>query len=339
MYATTRPSTASTFPPERSSPPPPQSRKDSAKQFLYWFMTQKALMPELRPVSLLNMAVTGVIAYAYRQGVFVEGLDINPHTLLSGALGFFLTFRAQEGFKRVEEARKVWDGVLDTSRDMARCVVGAEFLLGRDKFNSRRLLDLICSYGLLLEEFACRKPRGLELESLLEERDFEVLARAHSNKPLALIEIMAEEVIHLAKTDPDFQESPYFPRMLDYMDELSHHITKVQRLTKPPVPPVFYSHSLRFLTLYVFTLPFALVDKIPGPALVPTMGLVTWALYGLREIGIKTVYPFSAGLVDLKTLWKEVIYDARVCVANVHQEEKVLLASKGGSSDDATKDD
>eukprot|EP00624_Nannochloropsis_granulata_P002844 evm.model.NODE_24621_length_25093_cov_31.727453.5 len=288
-------------------------------------------MTEILPVVFLNMVCAALIAVAYKHGM-AGAVDIHPHLLLAGPLGFFLTFRAEKGFDRCEEARKVWDGVLDTSRDMARCAIGAESLLGGSgpPFPARRLMDLTCAYGILLEEFVTRKQRQLELEALLEKRDLEILRLGAANRPLALTELISEEVVRVAKTDAVFRDSPYFGRLLEHIDHLGHHVTQVQRLTKPPVPSFFYTHALRFLTLYVFTLPFALVDKLPGRALVPAVGIMTWALFGLRELGVKAQYPFSSGVVNLRTLWKEIIYDARVCLEETHRKaEKERAVGEG----------
>lgn len=314
-------SSLSAIPAPDHPPPPPPKRKESAVHFAHWLTTQAFLMTEIRPVLFLNMVFTALVAHAYKRGM-TGAVDIHPHSLLAGPLGFFLTFRAEKGFDRCEDARKIWDGVLDTSRDMARCAIGAESLLGSSgpPFPARRLMDLTCAYGILLEEFVTRKQRQLELEALLEKRDLEILRLGAANRPLAMTELISEEVVDEAKTSAVFRNSPYFGRLLEHIDQLSHHVTQVQRLMKPSVPPFFYTHALRFLTLYVFTLPFALVDKLPGHALVPAVGILTWALFGLRELGIKAQYPFSSGVVNLKTLWKEVIYDARVCLEETHQK-------------------
>lgn len=145
LYAS--PSATATAAPEPALPQPPK-RKESGEHFFYWFTTQAFLMPEIRPVTMLNMAVTAVVALAFKHSVF-RPLDIIPHSLLAGPLGFFLTFRAQEGFDRCREARKTWDGVLDTSRDMSRCIIGAEILLTSEEcpFPAQRLMDLTCAYG------------------------------------------------------------------------------------------------------------------------------------------------------------------------------------------------
>ena len=110
-----------------------------------------------------------------------------------------------------------------------------------------------------------------------------------------------------------------------------HHITRCQRLSKPHVPPVFYRHALRFLTLWTFTLPFALLDKFPSAkTLVAAMGLCTWALFGLRELGVKAQFPFSWGFVDLKRLWREVMKDARLVLEGGEQAAKAAVEAMDG---------
>ena len=151
---------------------------------------------------------------------------------------------------------------------------------------------------------------------MLSPSDFEALSRT-TIKPLVLVELIAEEIILAGKSD-DFGSSVHYSRLFSFVDDLSHHITSCQRLMKPNIPKMFYSHALRFLTLWSFTLPFALLDKLPQTALVPGMGLITWALFGLRELGVKAQYPFSAGYVNLRSLWKEITYDTRSCVEGAY---------------------
>ncbi|EWM22501.1 bestrophin-like protein [Nannochloropsis gaditana] len=308
---------------EEAPLPAPPKRKESAEHFAYWFTTYAFLMPEIRPVTFLSMVFSAVVALAYKHGV-IGALDLQPHSLLAGPLGFLLTFRAQQGFDRCQGARRTWDTVLDTSRDMARCVGGADILLSDDKYSfpAGRLIALIQAYGILLEEFVTRIPREDELKELLSEQDLLVLEARRTHRPVALIEIMAQEVARIARAQTTFRESPYFSRLLNCIDQLGHHTTLIHSLTKTPVPPIFYTHALRFLTLYVFTLPLALVDKIPGGALVPVIGLMTWILFGLRELGIKAQYPFSTGLVNVKTVWEEVVFNTPDLLKDAVQKVK-----------------
>lgn len=43
-----------------------------------------------------------------------------PHTLLGSALGLLLVFRTNAAYQRFQEGRKLWEEVLNVSRDIAR---------------------------------------------------------------------------------------------------------------------------------------------------------------------------------------------------------------------------
>lgn len=179
-------------------------------------------------------------------------------------------------------------------------------------------------------------------------------APSGSNRPLVMTELLAEEVVRTAGARPAFESSPHFPRILGFIDNLGrcraavdmaadshkprntnltsratgHHITRCQCLSKPHVPPVFDKHALRFLTLWTFTLPFTLLDKFPSAkTLVVAMGLCTWALFGLRELGVRAHFPFSWGFVDLKRLWREVMWDARLILEGGEQAAKAAVTA------------
>lgn len=43
-----------------------------------------------------------------------------PHTLLGSALGLLLVFRTNAAYQRFQEGRKLWEELLNVSRDIAR---------------------------------------------------------------------------------------------------------------------------------------------------------------------------------------------------------------------------
>ncbi len=45
---------------------------------------------------------------------------VQPHTLLGSALGLLLVFRTNAAYQRFQEGRKLWEQVLNVSRDIAR---------------------------------------------------------------------------------------------------------------------------------------------------------------------------------------------------------------------------
>lgn len=172
---------------------------------------------------------------------------------------------------------------MNSSRDLVRSAIAVEGLVGRRV--TQRLIDLTCAFGISLEEFVCDRSRSRELQALLLLTDTDLAALdAAANPPLAVVELLALELSLAAQESKAFADTVHFPRMLAFADDLGHHVTSCQRLLKPPVPPVYYGHALRFLTLWTFSLPFALLKNISGPMLVPAVGFVTWALFGLREL-------------------------------------------------------
>jgi predicted membrane chloride channel (bestrophin family) len=72
------------------------------------------------------------------------------------------------------------------------------------------------------------------------------------------------------------------------VDQLSHSVTQCQRLTKPAVAPVMSAHTLRLLTVWIFTLPLTLFEKLPPEAIPAFMAIIAWALLGLHELGVGT---------------------------------------------------
>ena len=62
-----------------------------------------------------------------------------------------------------------------------------------------------------------------------------------------------------------------------------------------PVPLHYARHTSRLATVFVSSLPLVLAREL-GLALVPTMGFISWALFGIQEIGLLIEDPFRTVL-------------------------------------------
>ena len=61
--------------------------------------------------------------------------------------------------------------------------------------------------------------------------------------------------------------------------------------------PLHYArHTSRFLSVWCFTLPLCLAPMVPAYVAPPVVGVVSWALLGLREIGLLIENPFRRSL-------------------------------------------
>jgi putative membrane protein len=290
-------------------------------------------------------------------------LPTAPHSLMVSALSLLLVFKTNSAYQRFAEGRKIWEGIINTSRDLYRMVNLYEDEIGRSK--RRRLQRLLAAFPYLLrhrirphkvmyrlddaenirdpensillyqdrvnndldpeaaavatieenEGKSRRKTRPLYWVDkrtlpwrLLPPNALESCARAQ-NRPLWVCDRMAIEL----KNVPDGFNFSARERLalISKVDKLSGCIGSCERIHQTAVPLNYARHSLRALTLWLFTLPFALVGSLElctGPVLF----LVSWLLFGVYEIGYSIEDPFQGTLrlsVLCDTIRRDVLAD------------------------------
>lgn len=71
-----------------------------------------------------------------------------PHSLMMSSLGLLLVFRTNSAYQRFAEGRKIWETIVNVSRDFYRMIVLYENEIGPDK--RRRLQRLLAAFPYLL---------------------------------------------------------------------------------------------------------------------------------------------------------------------------------------------
>ena len=79
------------------------------------------------------------------------------------------------------------------------------------------------------------------------------------------------------------------------INELRQCVGASERIAQTPVPLHYARHASRFLSLWCFLLPLALVDQL-GLFTAPATAFIVWGLFGLREIGTLIENPFTRSL-------------------------------------------
>ena len=74
---------------------------------------------------------------------------------------------------------------------------------------------------------------------------------------------------------------------------LGECISTCERIYNTPIPLAYSRHTSRFLVLYVSTLPLVLVGSM-GWMTLPVMATISWALFGILEIGNLVEEPFRS---------------------------------------------
>lgn len=326
-------------------------------------------------------------------------LPQSPHSLMVSALSLLLVFKTNSAYQRFAEGRKIWESIINHSRDLYRMLNLYENEMGRSK--RRRLQRLLAAFPYLLrhrirpnlvmyrlddvdnvrdpdnsiilyqdkaaddldpeaaavatqeenEGNSRRKTRPLFWVDkrtlpwrLLPPNALEPCARAQ-NRPLWVCDRMSQELRNI----PD---GPYFTArerlaLISKVEKLSGCIGACERIHQTAVPLNYARHSLRALTLWLFTLPFALVGSlkyVTGPVLF----LVSWLLFGVYEIGYSIEDPFQGTLrlsVLCDTIRRDVLADevirstAFVTGEGVDENSSSAVAKASPSSSSSDEED
>lgn len=117
-----------------------------------------------------------------------------------------------------------------------------------------------------------------------------------------------------------------------------------ERIHQTAVPLNYARHSLRSLTLWLFTLPFAVVEDF-GLLTGPVMALAAWLLYGIYQIGYQIEDPFQGTLrlsILCDAIYRDVMYGTgymkrRISAFSETKEERDAWSALDFKSSD-TKD-
>lgn len=83
--------------------------------------------------------------------------------------------------------------------------------------------------------------------------------------------------------------------LLGMVDKLTNAVGECERIHQTAVPLNYARHSLRSLTVWLFSLPFALVKDL-GLFTAPTVAIVAWLFFGVYQIGYSIEDPFQGSL-------------------------------------------
>lgn len=128
--------------------------------------------------------------------------------------------------------------------------------------------------------------------SLFLPQSLPAIARAE-NRPLWVCDRMAALIAKIPY-GPNFTSRERLT-LLGMVDKLTNAVGQCERIHQTAVPLNYARHSLRSLTLWLFTLPFALVQDL-GLFAAPANAMIAWLLYGIYQIGYSIEDPFQGSL-------------------------------------------
>jgi putative membrane protein len=214
------------------------------------------------------------------------------HTLVGVALGLLLVFRTNASYERFWEGRKMWGGIVNESRNLAR--MATAFL--RDH---PAALDPVILWTAAFPYASMHSLRGAASLGALEAR----LPKAEVAETLAMPHVPSAVALRVSARLVEAREAGH---LTDYVmvaidgnvQQLVDYIGACERIMKTPLPFAYVVQLRRALVLYCLTLPFVLVGTFGWSAVVYTL-MITYILLGIEEIGVEIENPFGSDYNDL----------------------------------------
>jgi len=128
--------------------------------------------------------------------------------------------------------------------------------------------------------------------SLLPNAILEHVAVA-DNRPLWVCDHISKELVSVPYGD-NFTSRERLT-LVTQVEKLTNSIGACERIHQTTVPLNYARHSLRSLTLWLVTLPFAIVKDL-GLLTAPVMGVTAWLMFGVYQIGYSIEDPFQGSL-------------------------------------------
>jgi ion channel-forming bestrophin family protein len=214
------------------------------------------------------------------------------HSLVGGALALLLVFRTNASYDRFWEGRKLWGGIVNETRNLARQIL--VFFDGHPyQRRSFILWTIAFPYAAMhrLRGIASLGPIAPELPPSEVEH-----AIQSGHAPLAVTTKLATL---LREAQQQGQLSDIQQMQIDQnLQQLVGYIGACERIHSTPLPYAYAVHLRRALILYCFTLPFALVARFGWDAVLATF-LIAFILFGIEEIGVEIEDPFGTDENDL----------------------------------------
>lgn len=257
------------------------------------FVWRGSVIPHILPQLALIAAVAAAVTVA-GGAVFGHKLELTavPFTLLGITLAIFLGFRNTVSYERYWEARKLWGGLLNDSRSLAR-----QALTVADAAPERQreiVYTLIAFVHALRHQLRGSRPDA-DLARLLPADAAAALAGARFVPALLLLRLGAS--LRTLRREGAL-EPVLLPALEQTLSRLSDVLGGCERIAGTPIPFAYSLLLHRTIYLYSFLLPFALVDAI-GPMTTPVVVFIAYTFFGLEALAEEIQDPFGLEQNDL----------------------------------------
>ncbi|KAG2451683.1 hypothetical protein HYH02_003463 [Chlamydomonas schloesseri] len=294
---------------------------------LFQLSQSHILQNALPAISWVTLVATLVASYGYSydQHLLPDGLpSISPNASCSAfisntsvALSLLLVFRTNSSYGRWDEARKMWGGLLNRSRDIMR--QGATCFPDDQVEAKKALARWVVAFSRALRiHFQPEVTIESELQNILTPAELQMLAKSQ-HRPVRAIHAISQIIQSVPMS------SIHQMQMSNNLTFFHDVLGGCERLLRAPIPVSYTRHTARFLFAWLTLLPFALYPTT-GWGVIPVCTGIAAVLCGIEEIGVQCEEPF--GILPLDVICNRIQADVMATLKD-DEDTKTILAEAG----------
>jgi putative membrane protein len=246
------------------------------------------------PSTLIFAAFATIIYLLY---IYVDPnltLEIGPHEVAGVLLGLLLVMRTNAGYERWWEARKLWGGIVNQTRNLGLLGLahGPADARWRDQFIRWTVAFAWAAKARLRSETVVP-----ELIPLLGEKE---TTRVQSAEHMpSYVALRIEELLRQACQEENGLDRFAFLQAERERAGLIDHLGACERIRSTPLASTYSITIHRFILFYLATLPFALLHKFDREWMAPLVSsVIAHPVLVLDQLGIELQQPFAVRSID-----------------------------------------
>jgi putative membrane protein len=249
---------------------------------------------KLIPMMIIIGIYSGIIAYLeIEYWELPENSPVKNISVMHGMLGFvislLLAYRTNTAYDRWWEGRKMWGGLVNSSRNLA--IKLASILTSESDLAFFR--KMIPGYTSILHKHLNDSDTA---KQLFDDVDLEI--DHHKHRPNQVAKMLFQKVndLYLSKKITGDQLIILNNELQSFTDICG----ACERIKNTPIPYSYSAFIKKFIFIYVLTLPFAYVF-ILGYFVIPVVAFIFYVLASLELIAEEIEDPFGTDANDLPT--------------------------------------
>jgi putative membrane protein len=220
-------------------------------------------------------------------------LEVGPHEIVGALLGLLLVFRTNAGYDRWWEARKLWGGIVNQSRNLA--LIGLAHGPNDERWR-KQFIRWTAAFAWAAKARLRGETAAPELVILLGENES---ARVHKSEHMALyVALEIDKLLRQACQEGGMDRVAFLQAERERAG-LIDHLGGCERIRSTPLAKVYSVTIRRFILFYLATLPFALLHRFEREWMMPLVTFViAHPVLVIDQLGIELQQPFATGSIN-----------------------------------------